>query len=313
MDARRDAGHAQEPVCDHVALHAAGRQARPRHDVPHRDRAGELRFRQRGRHGEETARRRRAAAARDRSLRQFAVHRRAAQRQSVQIVRPSGSRRTPTAPACCPSPSRTAWASSATSTTRSTCRCISSSAAMPTSTSPARTFAICSPAAIPRCRASPRRCRTGQITCRRSSPRCGSRPSSRCAAPMPARSPSSARCRPCSPACSTRPASLDAAWDLVRPWSDAQREGLRADTPRLGLEAKIGRHKLRDVARSVLEISRAGLASRGCRDASGADETRYLDCLDEVVEGHSQAECLIECFRGPWRESVEPAFTDCVY
>ncbi len=109
------------------------------------------------------------------------------------------------------------------------------------------------------------------------------------------------------------PASLDAAWDLVRPWSDAQREGLRADTPRLGLEAKVGRHKLRDVARSVLEMSRAGLVARGCRDESGADETKYLDCLDEVVEGRSQAECLIECFRGPWRESVEPAFTDCVY
>ena len=109
------------------------------------------------------------------------------------------------------------------------------------------------------------------------------------------------------------PASLDCGVGSRQALVDAQREGLRADTPRLGLEAKVGRHKLRDVARSVLEMSRAGLVARGCRDESGADETKYLDCLDEVVEGRSQAECLIECFRGPWRESVEPAFTDCVY
>ena len=37
----------------------------------------------------------------------------------------SGATPTTSAPACCPSPSRTAWASSAMSTMRSTCRCIS--------------------------------------------------------------------------------------------------------------------------------------------------------------------------------------------
>ncbi len=109
------------------------------------------------------------------------------------------------------------------------------------------------------------------------------------------------------------PASLDAAWELVRPWTDAQRETLRADAPRLGLEAEIAGRRLRDVAREVLEMSRAGLVSRGCRDEAGADESKYLDCLDEVVDGLSQAERLIERFRGPWHESVEPAFSECVY
>ena len=109
------------------------------------------------------------------------------------------------------------------------------------------------------------------------------------------------------------PASLDAAWDLVRPWSAAQRERLRADVPRLGLAAEIAGRRLRDIARDVLEMSRAGLVSRGRRDGSGGDETKYLDCLDETVAGRSQAERLIDDFRGPWRESVDPAFADCVY
>jgi glutamate--cysteine ligase len=44
---------------------------------------------------------------------------------SCRTAPKSGATPTPTAPACCPGRSRTAWASSATRTTRSTCRCIS--------------------------------------------------------------------------------------------------------------------------------------------------------------------------------------------
>ena len=75
-----------------------------------------------------------------------------------------------TAPACCPGRSSPAWASSARSITRSTCRCISSSAATATSTSPASRSAICSPASSMRCRASARRSPTGPTTSRRSFP-----------------------------------------------------------------------------------------------------------------------------------------------
>ena len=65
--------------------------------------------------------------------------------------------------ACCPGLSRTAWVSSATSITRSTCRCISSSAATNTSTLPANRSAIFSPANLPNCRASGRQFPTGPI------------------------------------------------------------------------------------------------------------------------------------------------------
>ena len=51
---------------------------------------------------------------------------RASRTASSRCARRSGGTPTPTAPACCRSPSRTAWASSATSTGRSTCRCTSS-------------------------------------------------------------------------------------------------------------------------------------------------------------------------------------------
>ncbi len=137
---------AEGPLQDHDGLHAEGRHARPRHDVPHLHGADEPRLLLRSRHGEEAARLARAAAGRDRAVRQFAVHRRQAERLPVVPLAKSGATPTTTAPACCRGRSSPAWASSARSTTRSTCRCISSSAATATSTSPANRSAIIWPA-----------------------------------------------------------------------------------------------------------------------------------------------------------------------
>ncbi len=107
--------------------------------------------------------------------------------------------------------------------------------------------------------------------------------------------------------------SLDAAWDLVKPWSAAAREKLRADVPRIGLEAIVSGRKLRDIAGEVLGFARAGLAKRDRRDADGRDETYFLDPLDAIVAGRTEAERLIEAYKTSWGGSVEPAFDECVY
>ena len=196
MDAGRDPGHAEKPLRHHEALHAEGRDARPRHDVPHRDRSGEPRLPRREGHGGEAPRRACAAAGDHRALRQFALHRRQAERLSLHALGDLARHRCRTAPACCRSPSSRAWGSSAMSTTRSTCRSISSSAARPTSTSPARASATCSQASSRRRPASARRWPTGRTICRRSFPKCGSSAISRCAGPTSGRPTGSSRCRP---------------------------------------------------------------------------------------------------------------------
>jgi glutamate--cysteine ligase len=109
------------------------------------------------------------------------------------------------------------------------------------------------------------------------------------------------------------PSSLDGAWDLVKGWSAAEREQLRADVPALGLAAVIAGRGLRDLGREVLALARAGLAGRGHRDAQGRDETIYLDVLDTILAGQTEAERLIGLFNGPWGGSVEPAFRECIY
>jgi len=109
------------------------------------------------------------------------------------------------------------------------------------------------------------------------------------------------------------PSSLDAAFDLIKPWSAESREKVRAEAPRLGLEAIVSGRRLREIGKDVLSLARAGLAKRNRLDSDGRDETYFLDPLDAIVAGRTEAERLIETFKTKWAGSVEPAFEECVY
>ena len=108
-------------------------------------------------------------------------------------------------------------------------------------------------------------------------------------------------------------ASLDAAWDLVKTWSASDRQALRDAVPTDALAAEVAGRPLRDVAAEVMRIARGGLAARARHDAEGHDESRYLDVLDEVVVGGTQAERLLSLYHGRWSGSVDPAFRECVF
>jgi glutamate--cysteine ligase len=108
--------------------------------------------------------------------------------------------------------------------------------------------------------------------------------------------------------------ALDEAWELVKDWSAAERNAVRADVPRSALKATIGGRSLGDVARDALALSRSGLQRRALRDESGRDETHYLDFADEIVaSGKTSAERLLEKYHGSWKGSVLPAFRECTF
>ena len=110
------------------------------------------------------------------------------------------------------------------------------------------------------------------------------------------------------------PAALDAAFDLVKNWSAAERQKLRSDVPRLALGAKIAGRSLAEIGREILAIARAGLARRARLDEAGRSEAVYLAPLDEFVEtGRVAAHDWIARFEGEWRGSVDPAFTEACY
>jgi glutamate--cysteine ligase len=108
--------------------------------------------------------------------------------------------------------------------------------------------------------------------------------------------------------------SLDGAFDMVKDWTAAERDALRRDVPKLGLAASIRNRTLRDVAKDVLELSRAGLVARNKQNGLGDDETIYLTTLDQLVDGgKTNAEDLLMRWRGPWARSVDPAFFEEAY
>jgi glutamate--cysteine ligase len=65
------------------------------------------------------------------------------------------------------------------------------------------------------------------------------------------------------------------------------------------------------VAADVLALARGGLARRAYFDVSGADETTYLDYLDEIVgENRTSAEYWLRRYREAWKENIDPVFEE---
>ncbi len=104
--------------------------------------------------------------------------------------------------------------------------------------------------------------------------------------------------------------ALDAAWDLVKGWDMEGREALRASVPKLGLDAPLpGGGTLRDIAGEVVDIARGGLAARGRLNASGDNETGYLEPLAEIVaSGKVPAQRLLDLYHGEWGGDISQIY-----
>ncbi|MGB3753568.1 MAG: glutamate--cysteine ligase [Parerythrobacter sp.] len=104
--------------------------------------------------------------------------------------------------------------------------------------------------------------------------------------------------------------ALDAAWDLVKDWTMEEREALRNAVPAEGLDARIpGGRRLQELAREVLFIARAGLVSRARLNASGDNETGFLETLDEIVaSGKVPAQRLLDKYHGEWGGDINRVY-----
>ena len=108
--------------------------------------------------------------------------------------------------------------------------------------------------------------------------------------------------------------ALDAAWELVKDFTLAERHALREDVPRFGLKLPFRDGTVLDLARETLKIAAHGLKRRRCLGSSGADETGFLDPLIEIVEsGQTPADRKLALFHGAWNGSVDPVFTEFAY
>jgi glutamate--cysteine ligase len=109
-------------------------------------------------------------------------------------------------------------------------------------------------------------------------------------------------------------AALDAAWDLVKDWSEAERAHLRREVPKKGLRTVFRGRQLQAVAREVVAIAREGLHRRARGDACGVDEAHFIDTLTAIAEsGRTPADQLLDDFENRWHGSVDPVFRDYAY
>jgi len=110
--------------------------------------------------------------------------------------------------------------------------------------------------------------------------------------------------------------SLDAAWDLVKGWDAETREALRVAASVDGLQGKVGKISMHDLAREAVAIADAGLKSRARPGAGGLvpDETHFLNALKESVEtGKTPADEMIEHCNGAWQGDLTRIYADYSY
>jgi glutamate--cysteine ligase len=106
-------------------------------------------------------------------------------------------------------------------------------------------------------------------------------------------------------------AALDAAWFLVKDWSEQDRQSLREAVPRMGFAAPIRGTTAHEIAREAVAIAEAGLAARRKLDAAGHDETIYLQPLAESVRtGRTPADEMLARYETTWNRHIEPIFAE---
>jgi glutamate--cysteine ligase len=109
-------------------------------------------------------------------------------------------------------------------------------------------------------------------------------------------------------------AALDTAYAMIEGWTAQERQQLRDDVPKLGLQARIRSRTVRDIARDVLALARSGLVRRRRIDSQGRDEARFLLPVDAyVAEGRTSADELVLKFHDEWGDSVDPVFAEYAY
>ena len=107
---------------------------------------------------------------------------------------------------------------------------------------------------------------------------------------------------------------LDAAWDLVKDWSQEDRNGLALNRPKDGLRGSVAGRPVLDVARQVADLANEGLKARAKQGRESSDETEYLEPVLEWLEaGQSPADRLIAKYNDEWAGDIRRIFEEEAY
>ncbi len=105
--------------------------------------------------------------------------------------------------------------------------------------------------------------------------------------------------------------ALDGAWDLVKDWTDGEREALRNGVPIGGIRTPFRATTVAELAKETLRLSRLGLKNRNRQNAKGQDETIYLAPLESIMRaGRTVSDELLDRYRGSWHGDINHIFEE---
>ncbi|HEX5319649.1 MAG TPA: glutamate--cysteine ligase [Stellaceae bacterium] len=107
--------------------------------------------------------------------------------------------------------------------------------------------------------------------------------------------------------------ALDGAAALVADWTEAEREAMRAEVPRLGLDTPFRGGTLRDLAFKMLDLAHGGLHRRARRDSAGEDETHFLDTLFSLAGSRSPASEMLQDYETRWGGNIDRVYEEYSY
>ena len=108
--------------------------------------------------------------------------------------------------------------------------------------------------------------------------------------------------------------SLEAAWSVVKDWTEEERQGMRDIVPRLALKTPLRSGIVQDIAREVVAIAKAGLMARGEKNPLCGDESSFLEVLEMAADsGITPAEHLLEKYERDWHGDIDRVFTSEAY
>ncbi|MEO8758162.1 MAG: glutamate--cysteine ligase [Devosia sp.] len=99
--------------------------------------------------------------------------------------------------------------------------------------------------------------------------------------------------------------ALEAAWQLVKDWTNAERQALHDAVPRTAIHTPFRGGTVADIARRIVAIAHDGLAARGHSEAS------YLAPLEETLRlGKTPAERWLDKYNGEWAGDLSRIFDE---
>ena len=108
--------------------------------------------------------------------------------------------------------------------------------------------------------------------------------------------------------------ALDAAWDLVKDFSMAERNQLRDGVPKQGLKLPFRNSSMRELAIEALKISALGLKNRRRLNRHGDDEALFLHPLMEIaLANETPAERKLALYHGVWNGDIDQIFKQFAY